>query len=681
MRLDPGAHVGVLPGVTVRRREALGRLGVRTVEDLLRLGPRRYEDRRHPVRIADLVPEEPALVVGRVERAVVRRLRGGLVLHEAIVADDSGRLPARWFVRGWRPTPLPRDALVALYGAPRRKRGELALVGAQVERLPEGGVPDPDGVPGAASIVPVHPLSEGLSAAFVRGLVWRALPAAEAVRDSLARLLPERERPSPLAAAIRDLHFPPDLEAAEAARQRLALEELTALQVRLARRRKRRLALPAPALPVDERLDRRIRARLPFTLTSAQDAAVADLRADLALARPMHRLLQGDVGAGKTAVAVYALLAAVAHRWQGALMAPTDVLVRQHAETLSRLLEGSRVRVETLVGGRGAAARAASLERIAAGEVDLVVGTHAVISGRVSFARLGVVVVDEEHKFGVEQRRALARKGADGPAWPHVLVMTATPIPRTLALTAYADLDVTVLAGRRPGRAGADTWVVRPEAGSRVLAAVRARLEAGQRAIVVYPLVEESETVALRDAVAGRDRWQAALPGRRVGLLHGRLPQREKEAAMAAFRDGAVDVLVSTVVVEVGVDVPEAGTLVVEHAERFGLSQLHQLRGRIGRAGERGLCVLVDRSEEGSAARLAVLAETEDGFRIAEEDLLLRGAGDLAGTRQHGRPAFRTARLPRDLPLLERARRLAARALAAPGQARPRSAPARMTPG
>jgi ATP-dependent DNA helicase RecG len=417
----------------------------------------------------------------------------------------------------------------------------------------------------------------------------------------------------------------------------------------------------------------RIDARLPFELTSGQQAVVAEIVRDLGRARPMYRLLQGDVGSGKTAVAVYAMLGVVAAGRQAAFMAPTEVLARQHARTLDGMLAGSRVRVEVLTGGGRAADRRASRARIAEGEADIVVGTHAVISADVRFARLGLVVVDEQHKFGVRQRRELIAKGAgEDRRTPHCLVMTATPIPRTLALTVWGDMDVSTIEGRLPGRVPVDTWVVRPREGRRVFRRVREELALGRQAYVIYPLVEESDKLGLRDAQAGRARWQRALKDRRVGLLHGRMKREEKDAVMRSFRDGDVGVLVATVVVEVGVDVTNATVLVVEHAERFGLSQLHQLRGRIGRGTEGGLCVLVDRAKEGATARLEVLARSTDGFHIAEEDLKLRGVGDLFGTRQHGRPPFHAAKLPRDLPILGRAREAARGLVAAdPDLARP----------
>jgi ATP-dependent DNA helicase RecG len=399
-------------------------------------------------------------------------------------------------------------------------------------------------------------------------------------------------------------------------------------------------------------LDRRIRRRFPFAPTPGQEEAIAGIVADLRRSEPMHRLLQGDVGSGKTAVAAYACLVCVANKLQAAFMAPTEVLARQHQATLEGILRGSRVRVETLHGGMAAGERRAALRRIAAGEADLVVGTHAVISRGVEFARLGLAVVDEQHKFGVRQRQALVSKGPS----PHCLVMTATPIPRTLALVVYGDLDLSILRGRPPGRGATETWVVGPKDDAAVVERVRAEVARGRQAFVVYPLVKPSDRAGLSDATRGREAWAAALAPARVGLAHGQMTSEARAKAMDDFRRRRTQVLVATVVIEVGIDVPNATALVVEHAERFGLSQLHQLRGRVGRGPAGGLCVLVDRGSAETPDRLRVLASTEDGFEIAEADLRLRGSGDLFGTRQHGAPAFSAARFPDDVPLVLRAR-------------------------
>ncbi len=656
--LGPTDPVARLPGVGAARAEVFARLGVRTLEDLLRLAPRRFEDRRAVPRRGPRRRRRGR--GGRRRRDVAHRARAhGLAIVEATVRDATGEVRARWFNQPWLGRSLVAGVRVVLFGAVTRGAPRPEMVSPSVERLPPEDGPHPS----VGRFVPVHPLTTGLSATAVRRAAWLALPAAAGLSDvvppRLLAAVPSGRLDGgplpPLAAAARDLHFPTVLEDAEHARRRFAFDELLVHELLLARRRAARARTEATPFRFTPELERRIRARFPFRLTDAQERAVVALRADLERATPMSRLLQGDVGAGKTLVAVYACLACVANRRQAAFVAPTEVLARQHEATLRRWLEGSDVRVEALYGARRGKARAAVVERIARGEVDLVVGTHAVLSRDVRFERLSLVVVDEQHKFGVAQRRELVSKGAA----PHLLVMTATPIPRTLAMVAYGDLDVTVLDGLPPGRGPRTTWVATPADGPRVFERVRAELRAGRQAFVVYPLVEESDRAGLRDATAGREAWARALPAARVGLVHGRQKADERHAVMAAFRAGGLDVLVATVVVEVGVDVPNATVLVVEHAERFGLSQLHQLRGRVGRGAGGGLCVLLDRSAGPTPDRLEVLARTEDGFEIAEADLRLRGAGDLFGTRQHGAAEFAAARLPDDLPVLLRARAVA----------------------
>ncbi len=666
----PGDGVEVLPGVTELRRAALAQVGVTTVEDLLRLAPRRHEDRRRPTPLGSVVAGPAVLVIGRIARSRVRRLRGGMALLEARLEDPTGSLEARWFLRGFVPRPLPEGARYACYGPVELVAGRCVLAGPERERLGEADEPSDQG------LVPVHPLARGLSAALLRRLLRAALPAADAVLDLLPAEVARAQGLPALREALPTLHFPLRLADAEQARRRLAFDELWLHELGLARGRRVRAALEAPAVVLAPKVHERIRARLPFTLTSAQERVVGEVLADLAQPHPMRRLLQGDVGSGKTLVAAYAILGSVAAGLQAAFMAPTEVLARQHEETLGRLLAGSRVRLAALGSHVRGRRRASLLEALASGEVHVLVGTHALVEPDVRFRALGLVVVDEQHKFGVRQRHALTEHGVGpGGRTPHTLLMTATPIPRTLALTLYGDLDVSVLDGLPPGRQPVETWVVRPREGARVMARVKQSLARGEQAFVVYPLVVGGEAGSVRDATAGAERWRRALPTRRVGLLHGRLPAAAKQQVLEAFRARELDVLVATVVVEVGVDVPNATLLIVEHAERFGLTQLHQLRGRVGRGSAPSLCVLVDRSAAGGAPRLEVLLRTHDGFRVAEEDLALRGLGDLLGTRQSGAPGFRAARLPGDLALLARARD-AARALleSDPGLRRPEHA-------
>ncbi len=654
MRYDD--DIGTLTGIHKGRREAFGRMGVDTLADLLRLAPRRYEDRTRAVPIAELEDDgKPALVIGRVTASRAFRTRSGISILEASVRDDSGTAVARWFYRGFVPSALPEDRLLALYGPCKTARDRLELKAPEMERIDD----ETDG-PGFGRIVPVHPRTSGLTTPVIRRAVWEALPAANGLPDPLPDAVRAAQDLPTLGDALAALHFPESMQAAEAARRRLAFDELLVHELLLARRRAARGRLQAVPCRFTETVHERIRARFPFELTAGQEAVIAEITADLERDTPMYRLLQGDVGCGKTAVAVYALLGAIAAGRQVAFMAPTEVLARQHARTVSEMLAGSRVRIEVLAGGARTKDRRERLARIEAGDVDLVIGTHAVISEDVRFAALGLVVVDEQHKFGVRQRRLLVAKGrGDGVTWPHCLVMSATPIPRTLALAVWGDMDVSVIEGTLPGRSPVETWVVRPKEGKRVMDRVKGELAAGRQAYAIYPLVEGSEKVALKDAHAGFERWTRALRGHNVGLLHGRMKRAEKDAVMQAFQEGTIHLLVSTVVVEVGVDVSNATVLIVEHAERFGLSQLHQLRGRIGRGTAGGTCVLVDRSKEDTPARLGVLAASTDGFHIAEEDLKLRGLGDLFGTRQHGRPAFRAATLPKDMPLLAAARKIA----------------------
>ena len=657
---DPVARV---PGVGTARGATFSRLGVATVGDLLRLAPRRFEDRRATTPAALLVAGAVATWTGRVVSARTIRARRGFVIVEAVGVDETGEVRARWFNQPWIAKGLTPGTTVLWHGSLKDARGRLEFAAPAVERVPD----DPaQPHPGVGRLVPVHPGAARLSPLSVRRAVWTALERLAPVPDPLplsARAAGEGdEAPLPsLAETFARLHFPERVEDSEAARARLAFEELLVHECLLARRRAARASVEGVPLRWTRTLDARIRRRLPFRPTEGQEHAIREILRDLAAPSPMNRLLQGDVGCGKTAVAAYACLVAVANRRQAAFMAPTELLARQHAATLAEVLEGSSVRVETLLGSGRGKPRKEALARIARGDADLVVGTHALLSAPVEFAHLALVVVDEQHKFGVRQRRALVTKG---PA-PHCLVMTATPIPRTLAMTAYGELAVTVVHGRPPGAGRRTTRVVTPSGSAEVLAAVREALARGEQAFVVFPLVEESDKVDLRDATRGAHQWQTALAGFRVGLVHGAMTADARAATMDAFRRRRLDCLVATVVVEVGIDVPNATVLVVEHAERFGLSQLHQLRGRVGRGPRGGRCFLMDRAAAGTPARLEVLAATEDGFEIAEEDLRLRGGGDLFGTRQHGMPAFFSARLPDDLPLLERARRTVARLLEA----------------
>ena len=631
------AQVSSLSGVGPALDKKLGKLGLRTVRDLLEHRPHRYEAAVPQRRIADLLAEEEAAIAGEVRSVTVRRPRRNLAIVNARVADESGDVVAVWFNQAWLEEKLKPGTHVRL-------RGQLRRGGFQVRSY------DLDGVAATADFAPVYPTTEDVTPQRLRGLVERALPSARDLPDPLPAELRSSERLPLRSDALHALHRPRSLEEGEAGRRRLAFDELLVLQVGLARARVGREAAVAPALDAPGELVARYRGLLPFELTPDQEAAIAEIDRDLAREAPMQRLLQGDVGSGKTVVALYALLRAVETGRAGALMAPTETLAEQHFLTVEPWCTELGVRAALLTGSVKSELEGA----------QVVVGTHALIQEGVDLGELGVAVVDEQHRFGVEQRRALTEGRA-----PHVLHMTATPIPRTLALTLYGDLSVTEIAKPPASRKPIVTSWVTAERSSAAYTRLRKHLDDGRQAYVVCPLIEESETSQSRAAEAEAERLRRAeLREYRVGLLHGRLRPAERRQLMAAFKACELDVLVATTVIEVGVDVPNATIMIVQEADRFGLAQLHQLRGRVGRGAEQSYCLLVSRPKEElteiAQQRLQALVDSTDGFELAEKDLELRGAGELLGRRQSGLTDFRFARLVGDRPLLEQAREEAA---------------------
>jgi len=645
------ASVRELPGVGPARERALLGLGVRTIGDLLHLIPRSHQDRRTFRRVADLVEGEVATLELEVAGTALRRSGWRRSVLEVTARDGTGTVALVFFNQPWRQDQFRKGARLLVSGTATRREGAWQIVGPDVEEAGAG-----EAALAVGRLAPVYPLTEGLGQTFLRGAVRHALDrVAGALVDP--RPAPPDLPPGPMALpeAWREVHFPGDPASFERARARLAYEECFLLQLAMAVRRARvKLHEETAPLEVPDAEERRLRASFPFAWTAGQEGAAADLRRDLAAPRPMNRLLQGDVGSGKTAVALYAIALAARAGAQAALMAPTEILAAQHLATARAFGARAGLRCELLVGGMGAAARRLVREAAGWGEVDLVIGTHALLVEDVAFARLGLVVIDEQHRFGVLQRAVLREKGLH----PHALVMTATPIPRTLALTVYGDLDVTVIPDRPPGRTPVRTTVTSEGRRAEVEERVRERLRRGERAYWVFPLVEDSEALDLPSAVGAlEDLRKRVFPGFEVALLHGRQSPAEKAAALEAFRSGAAQVLASTSVVEVGLDVPEATVLVVERAERFGLAQLHQLRGRIGRgAGEAAAWFLAGPGRLGRR-RLQALKRTGSGFEIAEADLAIRGPGELAGLRQHGLPDLRIADLAKDFDLLARARR------------------------
>jgi ATP-dependent DNA helicase RecG len=652
-----------LKGVGPRRAADLRRVGLETVEDLVYRFPFRYEDRSRLAPIGSLQPTDQRVsVAGEVVQCAAQPgWRSRASRTEALVKDDSGYVRVVWFNQPYLRDVFARGKHVVLYGKVEVYRGHLQMTSPAYEFVEADEVV----TAGSGRIVPVYEKAGDLSAKVQRKLVREALDRLpDTLEDPLPVDLRARLDLPPRRQALLDTHFPPDdtpLDALNLYRtpgqRRLIFEEFLLFQIGILLRRREAAAVPKAFVPVvNDAIRESARRVLPFHLTAGQKQALAEIVGDMQQPTPMNRLLQGDVGAGKTIVALLAAVVAMENGLQVAFMAPTEILAEQHDFNLRRLLEGSRFRVELLTGAIGAATRRVQRAAIASGDAHLVVGTHALVQEGVTFHRLGFVVIDEQHRFGVLQRATLREKGLN----PDVLVMTATPIPRTLALTVHGDLDVSVIRDLPPGRRPIRT-MVRPEAArAEVYEIIRAQIEEGRQAYVVYPLVEESAKVDLRAATEMADHLATdVFPEFRVALLHGRMKQNAKDRVMKAFAAGDLHILVATTVVEEGIDVPNAAVMVIEHAERFGLSQLHQLRGRVGRGRHQSSCILLHQaplSEEG-AYRLKAMAETADGFVIAERDMELRGPGDLAGTRQSGLPALRVGDLVRDRALMEDARR------------------------
>ena len=634
-RLERG--VETLPGVGPVVGKRLAKLGLRTIRDLLEHRPHRYEAAAEEVRIADLLAgEEEVAIVGEVVKTSVRRPSRRLSIVRSQIADDSGRITAIWFNQVWLAEKLLPGTRVRLRG--QLKRNEFAVRSY-----------DLDGASATADFAPVYPASEDVSVKKLRELVGAALIHVRDFPEDLPACVAAEAGLPTKADALHALHRPRDAEDGERGRRRLAFDELLVLQVGLVRRRQGSEEARAPALGEAGELVARYRELLPFSLTDHQERAIAEIDADLAQAKPMERLLQGEVGSGKTVVAVYALLRAVEAGKRGALMAPTETLAEQHFLTIEEPLRELGVAVALLT---------RSVKDDVAG-AQVVVGTHALIQEGVDLDELAVAVVDEQHRFGVEQRRAIT-----GGRTPHVLHMTATPIPRTLALTVYGDLSVSEIAKPPANRKPVKTAWVTEERSGEAYRRLRKHLDEGRQAYVVCPLIEETETSVARAAEREAERLRKGeLRGYRVGLLHGRLRPAERRDLMARFKARELDVLVATTVIEVGVDVPNATIMIVQEADRFGLAQLHQLRGRVGRGAEQSYCLLVSRAKEeltdSAVARLEALVRTNDGFELAEVDLEIRGEGQLLGTRQAGLSDLRFTRLRSDRRLLEQAREVA----------------------
>jgi len=639
-------------GVGEKRAALFHRLGVHTVHDLLHLYPRQYEDWSRVMMIADAPEGEPCCIRAiAVAKPTEHRIRKGLTLYKFTVTDGLNGMHVTLFNNKYAAAAIKGGEEYLLFGTVESKFHRFEMSSPTIAPA-EGG----------DRIRPIYPQTAGLTSAAIERVVRQAfevtgLPCeADVLPPALVR---DRQLMS-RSDAIYNIHFPCDNAALDAARRRLVFEELLILQLGLLRLKGR--SRHATAITVDQDVTDEFTSLLPFTLTGAQKRAIADCIRDLQSGRPMNRLVQGDVGSGKTAVAAGVAYTMIRNGWQAAMMAPTEILARQHHRSLSALLEPAGIPVGLLVGSMTAAQKREVLRALEDGALPFVVGTHALLSEQVKFNALGLVITDEQHRFGVSQRAALSAKGHD----PHRLVMSATPIPRTLALMIYGDLDVSVLDERPPGRQPIETYAIGSDKRERALRYVDRFLAEGRQGYIVCPLIAEGEEEPQNELVAAEDYYRALqatpLGKYRIGLLHGKMKGPQKEAVMTAFANHELDLLVSTTVIEVGVDVPNAVILVLENAERFGLAQMHQLRGRIGRGTHASTCILIsDSRTPDTKQRLKVMCETTDGFRIAEEDLKLRGPGDFFGNRQHGLPVLSIADLKGDMMLLHEAQEEALR--------------------
>jgi len=656
------APITTLPRISTGYAQKLQRLGVNTIEDLLYLFPRRYNDFSNLKKINQLRPGEEVTVIGMIWDIRERQTSRGLNIVSAIVTDGTGAIEATWFNQSYLKRRLQPNRQIVLSGKIDLYLGRLTMQSPEWEPLEKELIH-------TGRLVPVYPLTQGLSGKWLRHLVYNTIEYwSKRLPDHLPEDVLKRTGLMPLGQAIAQIHFPENETRALEAKHRLAFDEFLLIQLGVLRQRQRWQQEPGRALQVHEALLQEFESALPFKLTGAQERALQEILNDIRRSQPMSRLLQGDVGSGKTVVATAAMLVAVANGCQAAIMAPTEILAEQHFKTISQLLgnlsiprEGSGaehdtrrpIRISLLTGSVPKTQRDEIIRTVRTGETDILVGTHALIQEDVLFSDLALVVVDEQHRFGVAQRSALRQKGYN----PHMLVMSATPIPRSLSLTIYGDLDLSIINELPPGRQQIVTRWLDASERERAYSFIRTQVEKGRQAFIICPLVEGSEKIDAKAATEEFERLsQDIFPDLRLGLLHGRMRPAEKEEVMAAFYHGHIDILVSTSVVEVGIDIPNATTMLVEGANRFGLAQLHQFRGRVGRGDHKSYCLLLADSDSGqSHERLQAIENTLDGFILAEKDLEMRGPGEFFGTRQSGLPPLKLAELG-DLPTLVKAR-------------------------
>lgn len=648
--MDLKTSAQYIKGVGPARFELLNRLGIHTVGDLLYYFPRAYEDRRNIRSISELEEGSFATVKAEVVKASLRRSRSGMAIFQVVVNDNTGVLEAIWFNQPFMKRYITPGQAVILYGKIEKHNG-LQMQSPEFE-----SVSDSEESLNIGRIVPVYPLTAKLNQRYLRKIITRGLESScSFVPDVLPHILRKKLELLPLALAVRNIHFPDDFDLQGGAYKRLVFDEFFMLQILLRIKKLRQEGKDKAIVHKKEgELIEKFTKTLPFKLTLGQEHAIKEIESDMTSGKTMNRLLQGDVGSGKTIVATHALVLSVQSGFQATVMAPTEILAEQHYLLLSKMLMPLGVNVGILIGSMSKQVKEETLEDIKAGNLDVIVGTHALIEGNIQFKNLGLVVIDEQHKFGVVQRSLLRKKGIN----PDYLIMTATPIPRTLALTVYGDLDVSSIKELPQGRGVVSTIAIEQEATERVYAFIREEVKKERQAYIVYPLVKESTALETRAAEQMYSRFkEKEFRNLRVGLIHGQMKAQEKEKVMREFKAGKTDVLVSTTVIEVGIDVANASVMVIEHAERFGLSQLHQLRGRIGRGKHHSYCILIANPETDKAKqRIDALLSTSDGFQLAEQDLDIRGPGQFFGSAQHGLPELKIGNIVKDMALMELAR-------------------------
>ncbi|MGI6563599.1 MAG: ATP-dependent DNA helicase RecG [Clostridia bacterium] len=637
------SNIGTLKGVGKVRVELFRKLGIDTVEDLLYHFPRRYEDRGNIMKIAEIVPEESCSVLGTVTYPPVNiRSQRGVRLTRSLVKDGTGTLEIVWFNQPYITSKLALGKQYIFYGK-AKKTSRMQMINPTIIQLED--------MDKECVLVPVYPTVAGLTQAVIRQTIRQALDMLKDIEDPLPESVLRKYRLADFGESIRHVHYPKDMESLEKARRRCVFQELLEFQLALLSMRKQDNEAAGIMFNKSTLTDSFIKS-LPFELTDAQHRVFNEIYTDMTLPKTMNRLVQGDVGSGKTVVAVLAMLVAAESGYQSAMMAPTEILAQQHFNTVSRLLEGFPFRVALLTGSTTAKNAKEILSGLANGDIHIIIGTHALIEERVQYHNLGLVITDEQHRFGVKQRALLSRKGNN----PDMLVMTATPIPRTLAMILYGDLDISIIDEMPPGRIKVKTYVVTEDYRERIDRFILKEVGEGRQVYIICPLVEDSEMIDAYSAVKTAEEAAAKFKDCRVGIIHGKMKPAEKEEVMKSFAEGSIDILVSTTVVEVGVDVPNASLMVVENAERFGLAQLHQLRGRVGRGKNQSYCILFNQgSSEVSKERLEIMTKSTDGFYISEQDLKLRGPGEFFGTRQHGLPELKIANLYTDMNILKEA--------------------------